>query len=214
MDSTKLYKLPFDTLEQIAGYLHDTHRPSLYTFSLASKACYRAALGSVFREVHLTVRGHRALQCNVDALVKVLSGVESAHHVRHLSIKGFLLLNIDESGDPGKVARTPSADDMDWFHLSGMAEILGDEEPCVGREFFPDETIEVSPEEDVAWAPVVQLVKILPHLTKLVYDCRNQFPPSLLDALHKHQPQCKLYHLTFRLRSLRSETLDPHEKAI
>lgn len=98
--------------------------------------------------------------------------------------------------------------------MTGVAEVLGDEEPYLGGDFFPDEAIEVSPEEDGAWAPVVHLIKILARLTKLIYECRNQFPPSLLAALHKHQPQCKLYHLTFRLRSLRSDTPDPHEMAI
>ncbi|KAH8595443.1 hypothetical protein B0O99DRAFT_709868 [Bisporella sp. PMI_857] len=193
MTSAGLNKLPFEALQQIASYLHDTHRPSLYTFGLASKACHRATLPSVFREVHLTVHGRKALQCNVDALVKVLCGAESAHYVRHLGIKGFLLLNIDESDEPGNKARTTNTDDIDWFQRTGVGEVLGDKEPCLYGPFFPDEAIEVSLEEDVAWAP---------------------FPPSLLDALHKHHPQCKLYHFTFRLRSLRSETPDPHEMAI
>ena len=122
-------------------------------------------------------------------------------------------MNIDESDEPGE-ERTSNADDMDWFQMTGVAEVLGDEEPYLGGDFFLDEAIEVSPEEDVAWEPVVSLVKSLPHLTKLVYDCRNQFPPSLLNALHNHHPQCKIYHLTFRLRSLRSEAPDPHEMAL
>lgn len=66
----------------------------------------------------------------------------------------------------------------------------------------------------MAWAPVVGLVKILPHLAELIYDCSNQFPPSLLDAIHRHHPQCRLFHLQFRLRSLRWDDLDPHEMSI
>jgi hypothetical protein len=216
MDSAKLIdKLPFEMLQQIAGYLHDTHRPSLYTFGLASKSCHRATLRPVFREVHITVRGRKGLQCDVDALLKVLSGAKSAHYVCHLGIKGFLRLNIDESDEPGKEARMSNADPyMVFFQKSGIREVLGDEEPYLLGHFFPDDATEVSPEEDVAWAPVVHLVKTLLRLTKLVYDCPNQFPPSLLDALHKHHLQCKLYHLTFRLRSLRSVTLHPHEMAL
>ena len=214
MESAKLDKLPFETLQQIGGYLHDTHRPSLYTFGLASKICHTATLRSVFREVHLTVRGRKALQYDVDALVKLLSDVESAQYVRHLGIKGFLPWNIDESDEACKDARTSNVSYMDWFRRTGVAEVLGDEEPALGGYFFLDKAIEISAEEDIGWTPVVYLIKTLPHLAKLVYDCRNQFPPSLLNALHKHHPQCKLYHLSFRLRSLQTETHDPHEMAI
>lgn len=49
----------------------------------------------------------------------------------------------------------------------------------------------------MALALVVHLVKTLPHLIKLVYDCHNPFPPSLLNVLYKHHPQCKLDYLTF-----------------
>lgn len=100
------------------------------------------------------------------------------------------------------------------FKMTGIDEVLGDEEPYLHGWHCDHGPVEVSPEEDIAWAPVVHLIKALPYLTRLVYDCRNQFPPSLLDALHRHHPQCRLHHLTFRLRSLRWETPDLHEMAI
>lgn len=137
---------------------------------MASKTCHAASLQSVFREVHHAVRDRKTLRCDVDALVKVLSSVDSAHHVRHLGIKGFLHQNIDECNEVGKEERT-WADDG-WFQLRGVAEVLGEEEPYLGGDFYPDEAVEVSPEEDAAWAPVFRLVKTIPHLTKLVYDCR------------------------------------------
>lgn len=62
----------------------------------------------------------------------------------------------------------------------------------------------------MAWAPVVRLIKELPGLKMLVYDCGNQFPPSLLDAIHEH-PFCKLRHLTFWLRSLLQDAPHPYE---
>jgi hypothetical protein len=210
MESAKLFRLPFDTLQEIAGYLHETHRPSLYTFGLASKTCYRATLQSVFQEVHLTVSCPKALQASIDTLAKVLSSTQSAKYVRHLSIKGFLHWNTDGS-DKIEEAAMPNSD-IEWF--SGITEVLGDEEPNLDEDFFLDTIIEVSPEEEAKWEPVVQLVKTLPYLTKLVYNCSNQLPPRLLDALHKYQPQCKLHHLTFQLRSLQSTTIHPHEMAI
>lgn len=136
MDSARLDKLPSETLEQIAVHLHDTHRPSLYTFGLASKTCHKASLRSVFREVHLKVHGRKKLQFDVDALVKVLSRAESAHCVRHLGIMGFLLLDVEESDELGKERGTSNADGMDWFEQTGIAEVLGDKEPYLGGYFF------------------------------------------------------------------------------
>lgn len=233
MAPTKLDSLPLETLERIASYLHGTHRPSLYALGLANKACHRATLRSVFREIHLAVGDARTLQRCVDALVKALSGAESAHHVRHLSVKGFLVATIEASSgsevEAGTLNRSDGDDDDDSdeddedddepFDYTGVErdsveEILGDQEPYLEGDFFNNEPIKVSPEEDMTWAPVVNLVKALPRLTELVYECRNQFPPSLLDALHRYHPYCKLHHRTFLLRSLRCGVPDPHEMAI
>ncbi|PQE30885.1 kinase subdomain-containing protein [Rutstroemia sp. NJR-2017a WRK4] len=67
---------------------------------------------------------------------------------------------------------------------------------------YDEGVIEKSSEEDVAWAPVVNLLQANIHLKDLVYDCQSQFPPSLLRALHEQHPQCRLHHLTFRFRTL------------
>ncbi|GAB1309950.1 hypothetical protein MFIFM68171_00160 [Madurella fahalii] len=220
MTSAKLDDLPLETLECIASYLHNTHRPSLYALGLANKACHRATLRSIFREIHLVVSNPEALQRHVNELIKILFHAESAHYVRHLAIKGFLLWDAGVSGEPGNhpvAASDGDGDDVynyNYIERDRVNEIFGDHEPYLEGDFFDDEPIKVPLEEDMAWAPVVKLVRILPHLTKLVYNCRNLFPPSLLDALHQYHPQCKLYHLTFRLRSLRYSALDPHEMAI
>lgn len=208
--------LPLETLQAVAGYLHATHRPSLYAFSRANKNLHRVSLRFIFQDVHLAVRSHKSLQRDVDALVKALSGAGSASYVRGLGIKGFLVIDDPTSdGETKEMHMTPVASsELAWFQWHGIEEVLGDEEPFLRPVLSRDEPTKATPDEDAAWAPVVRLIEILPHLTKLVYNCRNQFPPSLLDALHQHQPQCRLYHLTFRLGSLVSEAIDPHELAI
>ncbi|KAH8897371.1 hypothetical protein GQ53DRAFT_887765, partial [Thozetella sp. PMI_491] len=209
MASAKLDSLPFETLEQIAGLFHDTHRPSLYAFSLVNRICHSAALRSVFREVQFIVSDRNALQQDVDALVKILARTESSPHVRHLRIKGFLLLDTEESEKIGGAAESLHDESMNWFRLQSIEAALGDEEPFLQVPFREDGPVEVSPEEAMAWIPVVDFVKTLQQLTKLVYDCRNQFPPDLLDAIHRHHPQCKIHHF-----SLRWQTPDLHEMAI
>lgn len=216
--SLNLTGLALETLQQIAGHLHHTHRPSLYAFSLANETCHRAALPAIFSEVHLTVRNRHALQRDVDALNKILSRTDTARHVRYFSIKGSLRLDVAGHDDPKNEARASDDDTeaMAWFRTTGIDEILPDEEPILGgRHICHDEpVISRSSEEDMAWAPVVGLIQTFSRLDTLVYNCRNQFPPSLLDALHDYHPQCKLHHLTFRLRSLLLDVPDPCEMAL
>lgn len=216
--SLNLNGLALETLQQVAGHLHETHRPSLYAFSLASQKCHRATLPEVFREIHLRVCSRQALQRDVGALIEILSRTDSARHVRYLSIKGSLRLDAEGSDDSGAEAGTSADEDthLKYYKSTGMDDILPEEEPiCDGSHVCHDQpVIAKSSEEDMAWAPVVSLVKILSRVNTLVYDCRNQFPPSLLDALHEHQPQCKLHHLTFRMRSLLSDVPDPYEMTL
>lgn len=202
--------LPPETLQQIAGYLHET--PSLSAFSLASKTCHSAALPSMFRNIRLAVHSRKTLQHDIDTLIEILSRTESARHVRRLSITGSLGLDVE--GGTAKL----SLDELyteKWFKETGAYEIFDGQEPVFinnGEHVSTEPVIERSSEEDMAWAPVVSLIKTLPGLTTLEYDCRNQFPPLLLDAIEEHK--CKLHHMTFRLRSLLSDTPDPYEMAL
>ncbi|TVY44670.1 hypothetical protein LOCC1_G005843 [Lachnellula occidentalis] len=215
MHSVKLdlHGLPLETLQQIAGHVNRSHRPSLYAFGLASRTCRGATLPLIFDHLHLNINSREALQRNVDALVPILSQTESAGHVRCLSIKGSFRLS-DAPRSEGY--RYGSEIRHSWFAATGVDEILGGEEPyqLSPHVVYDEPVIARSSEEDLAWAPVVSLIHTLPHLTKLIYDCRNQFPPSLLDALHDHHPQCKLYHLTFRFRTLLWGTPYPYEMAL
>lgn len=217
--SPSLDGLALETLQQIAGHLHATHRPSLYAFGLANNKCHMATLAERFREIHLTIHNRQQLQRDVGALVQVLSRTDSARHVRHLKIKGFLRLNVGGTDASGSEVQMPNDDPIEIACLqeTEIGEILPEEEVLFGARYVchhNEPVIERASEEDVAWAPVASLIKTLPHLTTLVYDCRNQFPPSLLDALHEHHPKCKLHHLTFRLPSLLWDTPHPYEMAL
>ncbi|TVY81595.1 hypothetical protein LSUE1_G008167 [Lachnellula suecica] len=215
MDAVKptLHNLPPETLQQIASHLDGSHRPSLYAFGLTSTICHHATLPSIFHDIYLPVRSREALQRDGDTLIKTLSRSDSMCHVRSLSIKGSFKM----SSKPRTEGYKSGGKDRHSKIEADADEVLGDDRELHldGPHVVYDESvIEKSSDEDLAWGSVVRFVKTLPHLSKLVYDCWNQFPPSLLDALHDHQPQCKLYHFTFRFRTLLWGTPYPYEMAL
>ena len=192
-----LLSLPLEILQQIAACVETAHPSSLYTFSLTSKACHRASTFLIFRQINITVDNREALQRDVNRLVKALSRTDSAHHVQYFSIKGAMRRKAKKTDSDGQ--KTP------YWMRHGLDEILVDEEAIdfQGPHVVYDEgVIEKSSEEDMAWAPIVDLLQAIPHLKDLVYDCKSQFPPSLLRILHEQHPQCRLHHLTFRFRTL------------
>lgn len=221
MAQRNLADLPLEILQHIARLVRDTHRPSFYAFCVTSKRYRLAFVSLIFRELHVPVNDCRALQNDVDLLLKSLlstaCGGDVTQYVRHLSLKGSLSLM---KSDGSQVAddfdgTTNHEDQLQRFQLEGLNELLDENEPLLDT-FLGEEDPFVTPEQNAAWLPVANLIKTLPNLTKLVYNCRNQFPPSLLNVLHSHRPQCRLYHHTFRFRSLRPkfDRLDPHELAV
>lgn len=224
MAPRNLADLPVEILQHIARLVRDTHRPSFYAFCVTNKRYRLAFLSLIFHELHVSVNDCKALQNDVNLLLKsLLSTVcgDVTQYVRHLCLKGSLYLM---KSDGGEVTMT-ATDDFDGtanhedrlqrFQLEGLDELLDENEPLLNTSLGEEDHF-VTPEQDAAWIPVANLIKTLPNLAKLVYNCHNQFPPSLLNVLHSHRPQCRLYHHTFRLRSLRSkfDRLDPHELAV
>lgn len=179
----------------------------------------------IFHELRFCIRDSRKLEKDVNlrlqSLLNPVCGGDATQHVRHLHLEGFLSV---VSSDGSGVILTP----LDQVHRVASHEkkvqefISKDLSKLLDQEFtFVDSCgMELDPlvtsEEDSAWGPVIDLMKALPNLTRLVYNCRNQFPPSLLDVLHSCHPQCRLYHHSFRFRSLtcNADRIDPHELAI
>lgn len=62
-----------------------------------------------------------------------------------------------------------------------------------------------------SWAPLTSLITKFQFLTELNYNCINQFPSSLLEALHRYQPLCRLNLNKFRFLSLTDSKTDPYE---
>lgn len=216
MAERKLANLPVEVLQQIAVLVRDTDRPSFYAFCVTNKPCRWACMPLMFHELHVTVGDGTALQTKVSLLLKSLSSTvcagDAIQHVRHLYLKGSLSLMESDGSD---VILSAKDEKLEQYRSEGLEELLDENEPLADASVGEADPF-VTPEQNAAWTPVANLIKTLPNLTRLVYNCRNQFPPSLLNVLHSHHPLCRLYHHTFRLRTLRSkfDRLDPHELAV
>lgn len=225
MAQRNLADLPVEILQPIASLLRDTHRPSFYAFCATNRR-YRLILEPlIFHELHVSVGDCRALQDDVHILLESLSttvcGGDATQYVRQLCLKGLLY----STKDDGNEVTTRATDNFNGaaklehqlqrLQLEGLDQLL-DENKLVLDTSVGDEDYFITPEQNVAWAAVANLIKMLPNLTRLVYNCHNQFPPSLLNAMHSHRPKCRLYHHTFRFRSLspKFDRVDPHELAV
>ncbi|EPE36417.1 hypothetical protein GLAREA_05755 [Glarea lozoyensis ATCC 20868] len=208
----QLHTLPSETLQQIAHYLYNSHGPSLNCFALVNKSCHDATLPVLFQHVYLTISNPEDLHRDVNALSSVLIRTNSAGHVRCFSIEGELRVPDELSSEESEY------ESRDYAKSMGHDEILGSDmltDQRLSKHFVVSEdVIERCSNEDIAWAPAAEFISTLPYLTTLIYDCKNQFPPSLLDALHNFQPQCRLHHLTFRFRSLLRGIPEPYEMAL
>jgi hypothetical protein len=201
---TTMASLPLEILEQIADRLETAHRPSLFAFSLASKACYNAAAFLIFRNISIMIETREGLQRDAVRLFETLLRTDAARHVHSITVQGAFRLVTKKTDLSDSASRlTP------W--KPGIAEILDEEqyvhysgEDNAGCRYvvYDDRVIEESSAEDMAWAPFLDVLEATVGLRDLIYECRNQLPPSLLRTLHKQLPSCRLHHLTFRFRTL------------
>lgn len=200
MNNTTLPVLPLEILQQIASSVEAVHQPSLSAFSLTCKACHLASTFLVFRRISITVQTREGLCSDIHRLAEALSRTDSTRHVRSITVKGALELIPKKPGQESKENTW-----LDWWRGTGLDEINLDEELTDYRAKFivyDGPVIKKFLAEDMAWAPFVGFLNTISYLQDLVYDCQNQFPPSLLKALHEQHPQCRLHHLTFRFRTL------------
>lgn len=209
-----LCRLPLEILQQVAGYIAEVYRPSLCAFSLTNRSCHQASTLFIFRQIHLNVRTREELQLDVESLATALSRTDSVRHVHSLALEGFL----DLKKPRNEKGSWRDVDPLGWWYSLETNEVFPDDDqvPSGGAEYFvyDESVIQQHSEEDLAWAPVINFIRTLPSLQKLVYNCPNQFPPSLLDTLHARHPQCQLHHLTFRMRTLLWGTPYPYEMAL
>jgi len=212
-----LDSLPFIVLQRVCDYLDRNHTSSLVAFARASKSCYSAATSLLFRTLKFssttnTTTTPSHLAEDVQHCHEMLQRAAGFRHVRRLIVDGPLSSSPPQAG--------PRYQGRPWHRPKISAEERGYDGRLFdqalpshyGQDFEPDDTPATAVyETNDVWRPLASLVKQLPLLTDLIYGCPGQFPPCLLEALHQHQPQCRLHIKTFKLRSLNAPSTDPYE---
>jgi hypothetical protein len=125
-------------------------------------------------------------------------------HVRRLNVEGKMpLLGTGFQEEQQLLGRHPIYSSDKRFDVDELEPsydgVVGDDEDYGPRE------------PSSSWKPLVSLIARLSRLVELNYACPNQFPPSVLRALHQHHPSCRLNLHNFRFRSLHEPETDPYE---
>lgn len=145
MFRSAIARAPIEQLLQICEYLDED---SLQAFALTIQRCRSVANVRIFRKIRITIRGRTSLRVDVDYWESLLKGADSIHHVRELSVEGSMLHGQE---DVSKVDR----ETLPRTRTIGIN--YPDRQPPSGTR-----------DDDDAWTPLAESVKLLPSLVELV----------------------------------------------
>lgn len=142
-------------------------------------------------------------------------------YARQLNVKGKMFrsgMSLEDEQQVLKQAKSDAeAHEMRQSDICSAAEL----EPTFDQSFISDrhelqdsetENSDVLDEGPLTrWAPLAFLITKLQYLVELNYACVNQFPPNMLEALHRYHPSCRLNLNAFRFHSLIHREMNPHE---
>ncbi len=219
-----LNTLPLHTFEHICSYIP---RTSLYPLSLASRFCNEATTQQRFSRIQFTIRSKFNLSEDLKVWRTVLSRGDRFRHVRRLVLVGHMMNRSSDDCDDGDSDSDSGSDysDIESEKTEDCSELDSESENESGSDsdrdiavkslrFFPSRP-HATPEHKTiqhdAWLPLAEFLGQLTDLKDLVYACTTQLPKCILEALHQHQPKCRLHVRTFSLRSLYEERDQPHD---
>ena len=203
--ASTLEKLPTETLQHAASYLLDIHRESFFNLSLSSKTIYTTIRSLACRQIELQVFKAGKLHRDIQNWLQIFSRIGAPVHVNTLTVSGFLRRPVQGEEDEKE------SKELTDGNYNGEDVIHGH---AFNLTFTQDGPTEVKPQEAAAWGRLAEFISAFQGLAELVWESDNQFPPAVLDVIHKHYPQCRLSIETFRWRTLNDETPSPSEMAL
>jgi hypothetical protein len=181
-----LGNVPVDILLRICGYVDGPTLPSLV---LVNKSIRSAAVAFLFHTVEVIIDDHEQLANRLKNTPKA-----ALENTRHLIIEGMFR-------SPGQSTSYREIKARTCRYLASHI-----------RDSFSDPASQVWQNEQYAstggeadpslWICLLELINGLFALTDLTFNCWNQFPPTILDALHRRNRSCRLHLNTFSLPGL------------
>ncbi|KAJ5984928.1 hypothetical protein N7522_012124 [Penicillium canescens] len=203
--------LPPEVHQIILQALCKEHEPSVRAFAGASRICHALALPYLYQTLNIPAPESQELGDRVEYIAQILQRNSSFRYVKQLVVGGEPTSR--EAASYGEEVEEPTDPDRTAVfgnNLHGSLDRFNSRKSLYRWAATQHPPEADSPHID-AWQPLTDLIQRLPRLLDLIFLCRHQFPSCLLEALHRHHPQCKLHIHNFFLRSLKSPVLHPYE---
>ncbi|KAJ5261155.1 hypothetical protein N7478_011750 [Penicillium angulare] len=200
--------LPPEVYHIILQALWQENEPSVRAFAGASRTCRALALPVLYQTLKFPAPESDNLRNRVESISQILQQNSGFRYVNQLVVGQEPTLREAASCGTEGIDRNRTA--VLENNLHGSLDRFNSQKSLYrwARTHYPPEAD--SPRPDV-WQDLADLIQQLPMLLDLIFLCRHQFPSCLLEALHRHHPQCKLHIHNFFLRSLKSPELNPYE---
>ncbi|OIW34177.1 hypothetical protein CONLIGDRAFT_697120 [Coniochaeta ligniaria NRRL 30616] len=195
----RLESFPNEILTGIAELLDFSHPPSLVAFAQTSKRHYAISSRFLVRTVKITLGERYRLIRDVQEWERMLLRDSAFTYVRRLIIYYSIL-------DPKSVPVNSYLALQPCERYDDTARGCWDLYRCWRTEAADE------PARNEDWQTVARLVGQLPGLTDMFYVHPGQFPPCILEIIHKELPQCRLHHYTFHLKD--PNGLSNYERAL
>lgn len=209
--------LPLEILRLIGERLDQVSPESVIDLACANKHCFSVIATILYRTLKFPISDSAQLTEDVHHYSRLLRLSDGYGSVRRIIV---------ESRNPGEVFKRTKerARTKQWTRprLSGT-ESRGHGHEIIENYMIMDyreDSNSLVPLKEVhrtnhLWNPLAEFIRQIPSLESLFYESYSQFPHCLLNTIHQHQPQCKLYLTNFHLLSLNARgTADEHEFAI
>ncbi|OQE18598.1 hypothetical protein PENSTE_c017G07537 [Penicillium steckii] len=218
----ELIYLPPEIILMIIDCLLAEDPAAVLSLAMTSKAyhvyCQRSIQSAVksllFHDIKIPIPLENAeLKEIVDRLVDRLEAADAFDRVRRVFIENSRMIEseplvylheFDDEWEPPSLSTLLSPGEVDKYttQFAGWQDTLLPKYRPAGEYLVQDWNI-----EENAYKIVVDLIEALPNLTDLIWTWSNRIPMSILNTLHRHQPQCRL-HLNYYFKHAPRDTDD------
>lgn len=175
-----------------SSQIHDTSRPTIRSLLVVNRALNQAALPFVYRELTLDFT-------NVHPFSSVK---EDPEPITATQERLQALLNLETTAYIFQAVRTLVIHSS-LAIWSDMVDFRNPDQPAPSDEQIISK-----------WSPLANFISRLTHLREIAFDCAEQMPIILLEALHIHHPLTRLHVRNWTRLRTDTKVGDPREEAL